>query len=244
MRPRNLSAKLKINNEDLHTINCNSNLDSIPKFKKFKSLKIETYCPHCLSKHKLEYSGFLPTKIGYKCDKCENNNVIAEKTTDNVQNISTKYLASELKDHLKDVESFSCGYNHAISNRGYNELYKKLERGRLAEILIQFVPVLHILLATGFSAFVIQGNIPLSIMYQESTYIYLFGSFVLSISIMIIGICMIQNYTNLKDNVLNNTNRSWVMKGIQKAKKSEDLNEKEYSKNEETLTNKNLEYNK
>lgn len=99
MIPRDLSINVEID-ENSYTIKNNSSIKDIPNTKDFDSLKIITYCPYCLSKYELEYSGFLPTKIGYKCDSCDHNIILVNNTENKKQTISTKYLSKKLKKNI------------------------------------------------------------------------------------------------------------------------------------------------
>lgn len=97
MRPRDLDSEIEINGDN-YTVNVSSNTRDIPKMKDFSSLRVKTYCPYCLSKSKLEYSWFLPSKIGYKCESCSNDIVILIK---GIQN--KKENTNNKKDHKIDI---------------------------------------------------------------------------------------------------------------------------------------------
>lgn len=217
MRPRDLDSEIEINGNS-YTVNSSSDTSNIPKMSNFSSLTVKTYCPYCLSRSKLEYSGFLPAKIGYKCGNCSNDIVILDKSDDNV--VSTKYLTQKLKYHMRKIESFSCGYNYALSNNDSDKFLKKLKRSVAAKFFVQTIPILYMIPILIPITFIIQGKLPQSLATDQFFYAYISGLIILSIITMIVGIHKVNKYKSIKDSVLDTVNTRWAIKGIENEKEN------------------------
>lgn len=215
MKPRGLKDKIVIN-ESTHIIDPVKSLENITDSNSFDYGKIVTYCPYCNTKHDLEYSGYFPKQIGYKCNKCEETITILDT---GYKNFDISFVAEAIQKTVQDRESFALGYNYALYNdksnvRDFSDGVKKYVSGRLYhQISLTLFLLLSIITVNGILLLLIVQILPILILVLCS----LCAIVMLSITDNIIERHR-KSKVDLKDSVMSYDNMSpvWISEGIEK----------------------------
>lgn len=214
MQPRGLKDEMIINNSK-YRIDPNNSLEDINGNNSFDYGKIITYCSYCNTKHKLEYSGYFPKQIGYRCNKCEETITILD-TGYNDFNIN--FVAEAVQSTVQNRESFALGYNYATKNNRQDtkDFYKGVERyvsGRLYHHLALTLFLLSSIIA--LLGFILLLGSPISIV-----------PILISYPVGVIVIFSLVDWLiekhrrseiEIKDSIISENNMSpiWISKGIE-----------------------------
>lgn len=214
MIPRDISSKICVNDEYNLNVSNEGVEGDLPSTSSFDTVKIETYCPHCFTKHKLEYSGFLPKKIGYKCDGCSEIRYIYNQHTDGKTYVSD--VAESLVDEMEKVDSSIAGYNYANFRNDSNDIYRKIKKFRKSKLKINIFYFIFLIFFFMFSLPLIAstniGILSLFILYPLSTTV--------GYKIIIMMNRRTEEYVknfNIKDSKLDSIRLKWFQYGIGKA---------------------------
>lgn len=213
MVPRDISSKIRVNDEYNLDISSEGIDGNLPNTSSFESVKIETYCPHCFSKHKLQYSGFLPKNIGYRCDECSEIRHIHNQHSDGKTYVGD--LAESLVKEMKIANSSICGYNYAKYKNGGDDLYEKIKKFRRSKFEINmfyFVSFISFI----FGSLLLLTSINLTLPGLLTAYPL---SFLAGFKIIMMMNKKTEKYIknfDIKDSKLDTINLKWFQHGLEK----------------------------
>lgn len=151
MKPRELNDYIIYDDKE-YKIKIYEENSEIPDTVSFDSAKIVTYCPYCDEKYELQYSGYFPNQIEYKCNECESIVSILKINTASNTRPTFSMIEDALQEQMEERESYAIGYNYA-TKKSEKKSHSMLKNIKMLKI---YMTILFLfLLVLGFPIFLL-----------------------------------------------------------------------------------------
>lgn len=227
MIPRDISGSIKIDDKKNINISQNGTNDEIPNICNFDKAEIDIYCPYCFSKHKLEYSGFFPNKIGYRCDNCGEDRYLLNKQSDGRTYVGD--VVESLSKEVNILHSSIAGYNYAKFKNNDTDIHTKIRKFRRNKLIINIIHFLSLILFIFCSLFIFSYMSIGPMVFFIGYPIFVMVGYRVVLKTNKLSENYVKNF-NLKDSKLDNIRLKWFEYGSTKGIKENSKTDNKYNK--------------